>query len=113
MSGHLETVRNFFRDPGQASAGGREPVLVGVEVPAGEAGDQQAGLGGGHDGGRVGQPVQVEPRVDEQEAEADGLVSLGARRVGWDSYPDDPDFVVLADPDGNRFCIVNLVHSCD
>jgi hypothetical protein len=30
-----------------------------------------------------------------------------------DSYPDDPDFVVLADPDGNRFCIVDLAHSCD
>ncbi|HEX4660999.1 MAG TPA: hypothetical protein VH307_26715 [Streptosporangiaceae bacterium] len=27
-----------------------------------------------------------------------------------DSYPDDPDFVVLADPDGNRFCIVDLSH---
>jgi len=26
------------------------------------------------------------------------------------SYPDDPDFVVLADPDGNRFCIVDLGH---
>jgi catechol 2,3-dioxygenase-like lactoylglutathione lyase family enzyme len=48
--------------------------------------------------------------VEEQEAEAERLVSLGARRVDWDSYPDDPDFVVLADPDGNRFCIVDLDH---
>ena len=48
--------------------------------------------------------------VDEQAAEADRLVSLGARRVDWNSYPDDPDFVVLADPDGNRFCIVDLAH---
>ena len=48
---------------------------------------------------------------DEQAAEADRLVSLGARRVDWDSYPDDPDFVVLADPDGNRFCIVDLDHT--
>jgi hypothetical protein len=48
--------------------------------------------------------------VDEQEAEADRLVSLGARRVDWDSYPDDADFVVLADPEGNRFCIVDLDH---
>src|SRR5919205_2007575 len=37
----------------------------------------------------------------EQEAEAGRLVSLGATRVAWDSYPEDPDFVVLADPDGN------------
>jgi catechol 2,3-dioxygenase-like lactoylglutathione lyase family enzyme len=49
--------------------------------------------------------------MDEQAAEADRLVSLGARRVDWDSYPDDPDFVVLADPDGNRFCIVDVAHT--
>jgi catechol 2,3-dioxygenase-like lactoylglutathione lyase family enzyme len=46
----------------------------------------------------------------EQESEAARLVSLGAGRVDWDRYPDDPDFVVLADPDGNRFCIVDLSH---
>ena len=50
------------------------------------------------------------PNAAEQEAEADRLVSLGAVRVGWDSYPDDPDFIVLADTEGNRFCIVDLDH---
>ncbi|HET8717962.1 MAG TPA: VOC family protein [Nocardioidaceae bacterium] len=42
----------------------------------------------------------------EQEAEVDRLVALGARRVEWD-YPDDADFVVLADPDGNLFCVID------
>lgn len=46
----------------------------------------------------------------EQEAEADRLVSLGAVRVDWDRYPHDPDFIVLADTEGNRFCIVDLGH---
>ena len=46
----------------------------------------------------------------EQAAEAERLVSLGAQRVDWDSYPEDPDFVVLADTEGNRFCIVDLGH---
>lgn len=46
--------------------------------------------------------------VAEQEAEVERLVSLGASRVDWDGYPEDPDFVVLADPDGNRFCVVDL-----
>ena len=46
----------------------------------------------------------------EQAAEVERLVALGAERVDWDSYPADPDFVVLADPDGNRFCIVDLSH---
>ena len=64
-------------------------------------------------------PTQDRPRIHldlhvtdeaEQRAEADRLVALGAERVEWDSYPEDPDFVVLADPDGNRFCIVDLTH---
>jgi catechol 2,3-dioxygenase-like lactoylglutathione lyase family enzyme len=64
-------------------------------------------------------PAQHHPRMHldlhvadtaEQQAEVERLVSLGAERVEWDSYPDDPDFVVLADPDGNRFCIVDLSH---
>jgi catechol 2,3-dioxygenase-like lactoylglutathione lyase family enzyme len=46
----------------------------------------------------------------EQAEEAERLVSIGAERVDWDRYPDDPDFVVLADPEGNRFCIVDLSH---
>jgi hypothetical protein len=41
---------------------------------------------------------------------ADRLVSLGATRVDWDRFPDDPDFIVLADTEGNRFCIVDLGH---
>jgi catechol 2,3-dioxygenase-like lactoylglutathione lyase family enzyme len=64
-------------------------------------------------------PVQDHPRlhldlhvtsVAEQAAEAERLVAIGAERVDWDSYPDDPDFIVLADPDGNRLCIVDLSH---
>ncbi|MFD0309427.1 VOC family protein [Streptomyces sp. NPDC127119] len=61
-------------------------------------------------------PVQEHPRVHldlyagdaaDQAAEVERLVSLGAQRVDWDSYPEDPDFVVLADPDGNRFCVID------
>ena len=46
----------------------------------------------------------------EQAAEIERLISLGAERVDWDLYPEDPDFVVLADPEGNRFCIINTSH---
>jgi catechol 2,3-dioxygenase-like lactoylglutathione lyase family enzyme len=61
-------------------------------------------------------PVQEHPRVHldlyagdaaDQAAEVARLVSLGATQVDWDLYPDDPDFVVLADPDGNRFCVID------
>lgn len=41
----------------------------------------------------------------DQAAEVERLLSLGAKRVDW-RYPDGADYVVLADPDGNRFCVV-------
>ncbi|MGW2169425.1 hypothetical protein ACWC1C_02700 [Streptomyces sp. NPDC001705] len=28
------------------------------------------------------------------------------READWDRYPPDPDYVVLADSDGNAFCVV-------
>ena len=64
-------------------------------------------------------PVQQHPRVHldlyagdaaDQAAEVERLISLGAARVDWDLYPDDPDFVVLADPEGNRFCVIDTGH---
>ncbi|ANY05649.1 VOC family protein [Pseudonocardia sp. HH130630-07] len=44
----------------------------------------------------------------EQESEVRRLVGLGATPPAWDDYPAEPDFVVLADPDGNVFCVVDL-----
>jgi catechol 2,3-dioxygenase-like lactoylglutathione lyase family enzyme len=43
----------------------------------------------------------------EQRAEVERLVSLGATRVTDWPYPEDADFVVLADPDGILFCVVD------
>lgn len=47
----------------------------------------------------------VDLHADDPEAEVERLLALGATRVEWD-YPEDADYVVLADPDGNRFCVV-------
>jgi catechol 2,3-dioxygenase-like lactoylglutathione lyase family enzyme len=41
----------------------------------------------------------------DQAAEVDRLLSLGAQRVDR-TYPEKADYIVLADPDGNRFCVV-------
>jgi hypothetical protein len=41
----------------------------------------------------------------DQAAEVERLLALGARRVDW-RYPAGADYVVLADPDGNTFCVV-------
>ena len=43
----------------------------------------------------------------DQTSEVDRLVGLGANRVEWDNYPDDSDFVVLADTEGNLFCVID------
>jgi catechol 2,3-dioxygenase-like lactoylglutathione lyase family enzyme len=67
---------------------------------------------------RSATPVQDHPRVHldlvvdsaaEQTSEVERLVEIGASRVVW-SYPSDPDFVVLADTEGNRFCVVDASH---
>ena len=60
--------------------------------------------------------VQDRPRVhldlytssaSEQKSEVTRLLALGATLVDWDLYPDDPDFIVLADTEGNRFCVID------
>lgn len=42
-----------------------------------------------------------------QEAEVERLLGLGATRYPW-RYGPDADYVVLEDPDGNLFCVVQL-----
>ncbi|MER5351833.1 VOC family protein [Kitasatospora sp. NPDC002551] len=82
-----------------------------VLVPADGAAGVQVALG------RSVTPPQRHPRVHldlyaaDQEAEVERLTGLGARRVDWDLYPPDPDFVVVEDPDGNRFCVIDSSRS--
>jgi predicted enzyme related to lactoylglutathione lyase len=58
-------------------------------------------------------PVQEHPRIhldlyaDDRAAEVERLKALGAVDVDWDLYPEHPDFVVLADTEGNRFCVID------
>jgi catechol 2,3-dioxygenase-like lactoylglutathione lyase family enzyme len=57
--------------------------------------------------------VHVPPRIHldlyaaDQSAEVERLVGLGASRVEWSRRPADADYVILADPEGNRFCVVD------
>ncbi len=61
----------------------------------------------------TGYPQHYPPRIhldlyaEDQKAEIQRLLAIGAREVDWDDYPDDADWVVLEDPDGNRFCVVD------
>jgi catechol 2,3-dioxygenase-like lactoylglutathione lyase family enzyme len=56
--------------------------------------------------------LPVPPRIhldlyaDDQLAEVARLIALGATRVHWARQPPTSDYVILADPEGNRFCVV-------
>jgi len=62
---------------------------------------------------RVASPRMLPPRIhldlyaQDQDAEVARLEALGARRVMWDKQPSDADYVIMEDPEGNRFCIVD------
>jgi len=45
--------------------------------------------------------------TDDQQREVERLVKLGAARYPW-RYEPDADYIVLKDPDGNLFCVVQI-----
>lgn len=61
----------------------------------------------------TGYPQHYPPRIhldlyaDDQAAEVQRLLALGAREVDWHGYPQDADWIVLEDTEGNRFCVVD------
>ena len=63
---------------------------------------------------RVRAAVQVPPKIHldlyakNQAGEVERLKGLGASEIQWDKRPADADYVILADPEGNRFCVVDL-----
>jgi predicted enzyme related to lactoylglutathione lyase len=63
---------------------------------------------------RVASKVQVPPRIhldlytEDQAGEVRRLTALGATQVHWDKRPEDADYVIMADPEGNRFCVVDV-----
>jgi catechol 2,3-dioxygenase-like lactoylglutathione lyase family enzyme len=62
---------------------------------------------------RVRSTVQIPPRIhldlyaEDQAAEVERLKGLGATEVHWDKRPADADYVIMADPEGNRFCVID------
>jgi catechol 2,3-dioxygenase-like lactoylglutathione lyase family enzyme len=63
---------------------------------------------------RVHSSLTIPPRIhldlyaEDQRAEVARLIGLGATEVEWDKKPPDADYVILADPEGNRFCVIDL-----
>ncbi len=63
---------------------------------------------------QVPSKLQIPPRLhldlytDDQAGEVERLLALGATEVHWDKRPADADYVILADPEGNRFSVVDI-----
>lgn len=49
--------------------------------------------------------IHLDLYTDDQKSDVERLVALGATRYAQ-ATPDDADFVVLVDPGGYRFCVV-------
>ena len=62
---------------------------------------------------RVRSTLQIPPRIHldlytaDQAGEVARLIGLGATEVHWDRRPPDADYIILADPEGNRFCVID------
>jgi hypothetical protein len=69
--------------------GGSSPDIVFLQVPEGKS---------------VKNRSHLDLRPDDQDAEVERLISLGARRI--DIGQGDVTWVVMADPEANEFCVL-------
>ena len=51
--------------------------------------------------------IHLDLYAEDQTAEVERLKAVGATEVHWDKRPPDADYIILADPEGNRFCVVD------
>jgi catechol 2,3-dioxygenase-like lactoylglutathione lyase family enzyme len=49
--------------------------------------------------------IHLDLYTGDQRGETERLIRLGAKPYPW-RYPEDADYLVLEDPDGNLFCLV-------
>jgi predicted enzyme related to lactoylglutathione lyase len=68
-----------------------EPALVFVPVPQGKSGQNR---------------LHIDLAPDDRDAEVERIIGLGATRVDVGQGP-DVTWVVLADPEGNEFCVLS------
>ena len=61
-----------------------------------------------HAAPRVPPRIHLDLYTEDQAGEIKRLLGLGATEVHWDKRPADADYVILADPEGNRFCVIDV-----
>ncbi|MDI6098211.1 VOC family protein [Actinoplanes sp. NEAU-A12] len=113
MPSRWEQIVVDAQDPGRLArwwAEALDYVIVNEapdEVEIRRTADELPGLlfGVGVDPKRVKNRLHIDLRPDDQEAEVERLVGMGARPV--DIGQGDVPWVVLADPEGNEFCVLS------
>ena len=51
--------------------------------------------------------IHLDLYAEDQQTEVQRLLALGANEVQWDKRPADADYIIMEDPEGNRFCVVD------
>jgi len=51
--------------------------------------------------------IHLDLYAEDQRAEVRRLVGLGATEIPWPDRPADADYIVMEDPEGNRFCVID------
>ena len=51
--------------------------------------------------------IHLDLYADQQNAEVHRLQTLGAREVYWDRKPTNADYIIMEDPERNRFCVID------
>jgi catechol 2,3-dioxygenase-like lactoylglutathione lyase family enzyme len=54
-----------------------------------------------------GPRIHLDLYSEDQAGDIDRLLALGATRPYEPNRPSDADYVILADPEGNHFCVVD------
>lgn len=92
-------------------------ALIGGDVDI--ESDDRVGLDGDEDGFYIGfqrvadrkagkNRIHLDVEVDDLEQAVDECEQLGARKIGAVVDEDDGPFQVMADPEGNEFCVVEV-----
>jgi hypothetical protein len=112
MASRWEQIVVDSEDPGRLARWWAEALGYQIvheeadEVEIRRSADEMPGLlfGTSPDPKTVKNRLHIDLRPDDQESEVERLVNMGARPVDIGQH--DVSWVVLADPEGNEFCVL-------
>ncbi|MBC7760551.1 MAG: VOC family protein [Candidatus Saccharibacteria bacterium] len=55
--------------------------------------------------------IHLDLYAEQQAEEVARLLALGTTEIHWDTRPLDADYVILTDPEGNRFCVIDAAQN--